>query len=140
GDRPVPFDTRIIAATHRDLRAMVGEGGFRQELYYRLAVAEFEAPPLRQRKDDIPLLVEHFLAQMTPPRRLTDLPPSVHAMLRAHDFPGNVRELRNVVARLALFPEDPARAFSGPQSGGVASRLSLPWREARAAAIEDFER
>ena len=100
-----PFDARIVAATHRDLRARVTEGSFREDLYYRLAVVEVNIPPLRERKDDIPGLVERFLAAQTPKRTLADLPPHAMALLLAHDWPGNVRELRNVVARLCLFPD-----------------------------------
>ncbi len=135
----VPFNARIVAATHRDLQSLVSDGHFRQDLYYRLAVLEFEVPPLRQRKDDIPLLVERFLAAMTPPKRLNDFDPNVMAMLRAHSFPGNVRELRNVVARLALFPDAPDQALGG-RASPTPALTELPWREARGAAIASFER
>jgi transcriptional regulator with PAS, ATPase and Fis domain len=78
-------------------------GAFRQDLYYRLAVLEARIPPLRERRDDIELLTERFLAAYTPPLTLRDLPPNSMAMLRSHDWPGNVRELRNAVARLVGF-------------------------------------
>src|SRR4029079_1099335 len=101
----VDLDCRIIAATHRDLRARVAEGQFRADLYYRLQVLEMHVPPLREHKEDIALLVERFLASSTPPRRVQDLPPNSLAMLTAHDWPGNVRELRNAVARLVVFAD-----------------------------------
>jgi transcriptional regulator with PAS, ATPase and Fis domain len=139
-------DVRIIAATHRDLRARVAAGQFREDLYYRLAVVEAFVPPLRDRRDDIPLLVEHFLASQSPPRTWADLPPNALEMLRAHEWPGNVRELRNTVARI-LFPTSappsaqmPARPspFDGGAQGGAL--LSLPLREAREVMVEQFER
>ncbi|WP_433936415.1 sigma 54-interacting transcriptional regulator [Sorangium cellulosum] len=101
----VPFDARIVAATHRNLRAKAQDGSFRADLYFRLSVVEVHVPALRERKDDIPLLVERFLAAREPPRALADLPPGALALLEGHDWPGNVRELRNTVARLVLFPE-----------------------------------
>jgi transcriptional regulator with PAS, ATPase and Fis domain len=100
-----PFDARVVAATHRNLRARIAEGLFREDLYYRLAVVEVHVPALRERKDDIPLLIERFLAGRDPPRALADLPPQTVSLLSAYDWPGNVRELRNTVARLVLFPE-----------------------------------
>ncbi|MFS8069994.1 MAG: sigma 54-interacting transcriptional regulator, partial [Byssovorax sp.] len=100
-----PFDARIIAATHRNLRAKAAEGSFREDLYYRLAVVEVHAPSLRERKDDIEPLVERFLTARDPPCALSDLPRNTVSLLQAYDWPGNVRELRNVVARMVLFPE-----------------------------------
>lgn len=100
-----PFNARVVAATHRNLRVRIAEGSFREDLYYRLAVVDVHVPALRERKDDIPLLVEHFLSVRSPPRSLSDLPPSTLSLLTAHDWPGNVRELRNTVARMILFPE-----------------------------------
>ena len=94
-------------------------GAFRQDLYYRLAVLEARVPPLRERRDDIELLVERFLAAWTPPLTVHDLPPGSLAMLRTHDWPGNVRELRNALARMIVFQDDgttlaqPGRRRSG---------------------------
>jgi DNA-binding NtrC family response regulator len=112
-----PFDARVVAATHRNLRARAAEGAFRQDLYYRLAVVEVHVPALRERKDDIPLLVERFLAGRDPPRTLADLPPHALPLLRSYDWPGNVRELRNAVARLMLFPELLPELFGPPGAG-----------------------
>lgn len=99
------IDVRIIAATHRNLKTMVAEGKFRQDLFFRLSVFETHIPPLRDRKDDIPLLVERFLSSRNPPGRMDDLPPETVPMLMGYDWPGNVRELRNALTRLVLFPE-----------------------------------
>jgi len=141
-------DVRIVAATHRDLRARVLAKQFREDLYYRLAVVEALIPPLRDRRDDIPLLVEHFLRGMSPPRTWADLPPNASELLRAHDWPGNVRELRNMVARLLLFPTSvpagappsSARPTALEGSAQSAAVLALPLREAREVMVEQFER
>src|SRR5262249_39607102 len=84
-------DCRIVAAASLGPRAIVAAGKFRSDLYYRIQVIELHVPPLRDHKEDIPLLVERFLAASTPPRRIEDLPPNSLAMLAAHDWPGNVR-------------------------------------------------
>jgi transcriptional regulator with PAS, ATPase and Fis domain len=132
-----PFDARIVAATHRDLKALVAGGRFRHDLYYRVCVVDAQVPPLRERKDDIVLLVERFLELLNPPRGLHDLPASALDMLRHHDWPGNIRELRNTVARLVLFPDLLADAIS-PSPASAAT--SLPWKAARELAMEAFER
>ncbi len=109
-DAPVKVDVRVIAATHRDLEAMVADGSFREDLYYRLAVVTLTLPPLRARRDDILPLARHFAARIA---AANDQPtPSVSSeaerLLQAHDWPGNVRELENVMERaLALHPEGP---------------------------------
>jgi transcriptional regulator with PAS, ATPase and Fis domain len=127
-----PADARVVAATHRDLRAQCQRGTFRKDLFFRLAVVELEIPALRERKEDIPLLVAHMLGEMTPRRTLADLPPHALQLLEAHDWPGNVRELRNTVVRLLLFPE------LGLAKHGSKAEV-LPWREAREQAIGAFE-
>ena len=139
-------DVRVVAATHRDLRARVASGTFREDLYYRLAVVESIIPPLRERREDIPLLVEHFLSQQNPPRTWADLPPNASEMLQAHTWPGNIRELRNTVARLILFPTTtPAFHAKSPTSGGPSNELNpqllqMQLREAREMVVEQFER
>jgi transcriptional regulator with GAF, ATPase, and Fis domain len=100
-------DVRIIAATNRDLKGEVDAGRFRQDLFYRLGVFPLEIPPLRERREDIPPLVEHFVTQSA--RRLNrPIPRVTHAALRqlaAHDWPGNVREPQNVVERAVILPK-----------------------------------
>ena len=99
GRRPIPVDVRLVAATHQDLETLIGEGRFREDLYYRLKGVEVELPPLRERKQDIPHLVRAFLEEFC---RREGIPVPVLrsealALLLAYDFPGNVRELQNVV-------------------------------------------
>jgi two-component system, NtrC family, response regulator GlrR len=145
-NRMRPLDLRVVAATHRDLRARVAAGEFREDLYYRLAVVEARVPPLRDRREDIPLLVERLLAQRTPPCTLADLPANTLEMLAGHSYPGNVRELRNTLARLILFPG--GEGLSLPRGNGgselsigtTATALSPSFHEAREAAMADFER
>jgi len=94
-------DVRVIAATHRDLAAMMRKGEFREDLFYRLNVVRLELPPLRKRKEDIPLLVEHFIARFNrrQGKSVSGVAPDVLALLMAHDYPGNVRELENIIER-----------------------------------------
>ncbi|MFV0421761.1 sigma 54-interacting transcriptional regulator [Oleidesulfovibrio sp.] len=104
GSQEVSVDTRIITATNRTLERLVEEGRFRQDLYYRINVLPIHIPPLKERLDDIPLLVDHFLLSLAtrldqPARSLT---PDALEKLRAHHWPGNVRELKNVVERAAI--------------------------------------
>lgn len=102
-------DVRVVAATHRDLRTMAKEGGFREDLLYRLDVVEIHLPALRERREDIPLIAEHFLAKLRESRGmpLFELAPDTRQALMAHDWPGNVRELRNVLERAAVLAEKP---------------------------------
>jgi len=94
-------NARIIAATNRDLASMVKNGEFRQDLYYRINVISLELPPLRKRKEDIPLLVEHFVERFNRlhNKNVTGFTPGAYSLLMAHEWPGNVRELENVVER-----------------------------------------
>ncbi len=98
-DLPVKVDVRVVAATHRNLEAMVEDGSFRADLYYRLSVMSLRVPPLREIKADIPLLVQNFADKLGLPCRLS---PEAEAALRAYHWPGNVRELRNVLERAAV--------------------------------------
>lgn len=96
---PIKTDVRIIAATNRDLEEMVAEGSFREDLYYRLNVVKIELPPLRERKEDIPLLVEHFIDQFNGQRerQVEGVSEAVMSILLHHDYPGNIRELENII-------------------------------------------
>lgn len=101
GTRPIKIDVRIIAATHRDLEKAVREGSFREDLYYRLNVVLINLPPLRERKDDIPLLIEHFLRRYRSESqgKLKYVPLKTLDLLMRYSWPGNVRELENVIER-----------------------------------------
>jgi two-component system response regulator GlrR len=148
-NKQIPVDVRIIAATHRPLQKEVNEGSFRADLYYRLAVVKVELPPLRERLEDIPELVDTLLEQLgvqgEARARLTA--PGFQARLAAHPFAGNVRELRNLLER-ALVLED---AFEGAASmqrslddlddaHGALPDITLSYAEARSRVLDDFER
>lgn len=104
GQSPIKVDVRVVAATNRDLQAMVAEGKFRQDLFYRLHVVEILVPPLRKRGSDILLLAEHFLAQFNEQmgRRITSISGEAKTMLLDYRWPGNIRELRNVIERAVV--------------------------------------
>ena len=136
---PQKTDVRLIAATNRTLSEEVQEGRFREDLFYRLNVIEIQMPPLRQRRDDIPMLVEHFLQKFSDQHTLSD---NVMDTLMRHDWPGNVRELENAIERaVALARTDTIEITDLPpilQDGGTAissntgdSYGHLPLREAR---------
>jgi len=106
--RPDPLEARIIAATHRRLSEMVDEGTFRQDLFYRIQVITLELPPLRERMEDLPLLVEHFIEHFNrmQKRHIQGCVPECMNLLMAHDWPGNVRELENVIERAFVLCRD----------------------------------
>jgi two-component system NtrC family response regulator len=101
GDRPVPVDVRIVTATNRDLPDRIREGTFREDLYYRLNVVEIRVPPLRERPEDVPPLVDYFMKELGTGRELT-VPPVVMEELKSRSWPGNVRELKNACERMAI--------------------------------------
>ena len=110
-DRTSRVDVRVLAATHRDLAAEVESGRFRLDLFYRLTVVVLSLPPLRERRDEIDGLVEHFLGRFLGAegrRSLLGLTPAARAWLAAHDFPGNVRQLENMIRRAVLLAPGPA--------------------------------
>jgi len=104
GDTPVDVDTRLIAATNRDLKTMVEEGDFREDLFYRLYVVVITLPPLRKRQDDILLLLNHYLTVFNEEnaKQIEGFTPAAYDMLSAYDWPGNIRELRNLVERMVV--------------------------------------
>jgi DNA-binding NtrC family response regulator len=133
--RPRDVDIRVIAASHQDLARCVERRTFRKDLYFRLAVVKIAVPPLRQRREDIPLLARALAQQIRPdvdPDRV--LEPQVIAAMAHHDWPGNVRELRNVVERLLAVGEL-ATALRGPARVPLGS-----YAQARRDAIDRFER
>jgi DNA-binding NtrC family response regulator len=102
GGKPCRFDARLVAATHRDLPSLVASGEFREDLYYRLNVVPIVLPPLRERREDIVPLAEHFLRDEARHGALKRLSGSAATLLSKHSWPGNVRELRNVIARVCV--------------------------------------
>jgi transcriptional regulator with GAF, ATPase, and Fis domain len=142
GDRTIKVDVRVLAATNRDLRAMVNAGTFREDLYFRLSVIHAELPPLRERREDIPQLAQHFLKEVATRRGVTmTLSQDAIAALVSHAFPGNVRELRNVVERAASLASGPtitrADLVFGRDSGPsviVAKELAQAGAQAAVAA------
>ncbi len=107
GTKPIPSDVRLIAATNRDLKAMVARGQFREDLYYRLSVFPVRVPPLRERIADIPLLVEHFVRRCVQELGVPEVKPTPETMsiLKSYGWPGNIRELQNVIERSVLMAD-----------------------------------
>ena len=107
GDREIEVDVRLISATNQDLQTLVEEGRFRQDLYFRLNVFNIDLPPLRKRGDDVLLLAHHFLYQLAREFRkeVTSIKPAAQALLKGYAFPGNVRELRNIIERAIILCE-----------------------------------
>ncbi len=151
---PRAVDVRIVVATNRDLEAEVRGGGFREDLYYRLAVFPLQVPPLRERREDVPALVQHLLERVArdlnvPPRPVA---PEAMAKLLAYDFPGNVRELRNLLERASILARgerieasdlpvpsgaEEAAAFSGVAEGLAAA---FPPRVDLRKTLDEVER
>jgi DNA-binding NtrC family response regulator len=148
----VPVDVRVIASTHRNLEEDVRQGRFRADLYYRLAVARVRLPPLRTRREDIPVLAQSLLRGLKSSFELT---PQTLALFEGYDWLGNVRELRNVLERGALMQETgnvswldfmaqpPSKAEGQPQqpTTSVSELVSgMPYHEAKDRVVADFER
>jgi formate hydrogenlyase transcriptional activator len=132
-NRPIPVDVRVLAATNRDLKSAVAQGKFREDLYYRLNVFPIEVPALRDRPDDIPLLVEYLVQRFAQKagKRIRRTDERTLELLRAYDWPGNVRELQNVIERSVILSD--GEAFSVDEawlrrnaSGGFGSTVSAP--------------
>ncbi len=158
GDRQIPVNVRVVAATNRDLRQMVNDGTFREDLFYRLSVVQIELPPLRDRPEDIPPLVEAFLADISE-RRFPDgdkhltVAPEAMRRLMAYPWPGNIRELKNTVERAGsladgleltvrdLMPSS-QKTPSPVLPGGTAEQFvdeGLPFKEAKQKVVDTFE-
>jgi two-component system nitrogen regulation response regulator NtrX len=153
GNQQVEVDVRVIASSNRDLEQLIEQGDFREDLFYRLNVVPVRVPALKERREDIPELVGHFMQRAAdsaglPQRRLSE---DAYAALQAHDWPGNVRQLRNVVDWLLIMApgsaEDPIRADMLPpeimtdtpvslRNETASEIMTLPLRQAR----EHFER
>jgi len=164
GTKSSAVDIRVVAATNRDLGVEVNRGRFREDLFYRLAVARVHVPPLRERKDDIPLLIEHILAS-TPGGEKAYIAPETVELMMKHDWPGNVRELRNVIERAVLLAETPGQdalrraptpAAPRPETGthmtpsttmsqtglalNVPIDVSVPFKLAKQGVVNEFEK
>jgi DNA-binding NtrC family response regulator len=158
GSKELPVNVRVVAATNRDLRKMVSQGSFREDLYYRLGVVTVELPPLRERPEDIPALVHNFLAQVALRRfadegRRFEVTEEAMARMVAYEWPGNVRELRNTVERAAslaerdlldvpdLLPTSQRATSEHPGVGGAGQAVEegLPFKEAKQRVIDQFE-
>jgi len=147
-DQPIVVDARIVAATNRDLRRLCTEGRFREDLYYRLGVIHLRLPPLRERKDEIPLLLGYFRneAAESLKRRPVELSRRLHGFLLDYAYPGNVRELRNLIYRLSCLagpladleqlPADIRPAATTP----VAAAPNIDDAEPSAAALREIKR
>jgi len=109
GAKPVKVDVRVLAATNKVVEDEIAEGRFREDLYYRLNVVPIHVPPLRERREDIPSLISHFVAQLTAAGGLSPKPigDDAIARLQQRDWPGNVRELRNTIERLLILSSGP---------------------------------
>jgi formate hydrogenlyase transcriptional activator len=105
--RPIPVDVRVVAATHRDLDALVAEGKFRQDLLYRLNVVPIQMPPLRERVADIPLLVEYFIDRFgkRAGKKFSPIDQKFLKVVQAYGWPGNVRELQNIIERAVILSD-----------------------------------
>ena len=153
GQRPVKVDVRFLSATSRNLADEIAAGRFREDLFYRLNVVPVRMPPLKERREDLPELVDHFLARFAAERRIPPptLSPEAAAALQSHEWPGNVRQLRNIIERtLIMAPGDradsidvdllPAEIVESQGTVGVSTAsmaiMGSPLREAR----ESFER
>ncbi|GAA0201595.1 DNA-binding NtrC family response regulator [Brevundimonas nasdae] len=136
GKRPVKIDVRIVSATNRDPGQQVKDGAFREDLFYRLNVFPIEAPSLRERREDIPALIDHFIARFNAEegKRIVGCAPETLAMLQAHDWPGNVRQLENAVFRAIVLADAPfLQPHDFPAISGVAA--PMPDSAPSAAAV-----
>jgi len=158
GDRTIPVNVRVVAATNRDLRQMVNEGTFREDLYFRLSVVTVELPPLAERPEDVQLLTETFLEEFSKRRfpgtneQLT-IGKGAMARLKSYPWPGNVRELRNTLERAAFLADESELTVKDlmPSSqktpvailpGGNAERFveeGMPFKEAKQKVLDSFE-
>ncbi|WOE74052.1 sigma-54-dependent transcriptional regulator [Alterisphingorhabdus coralli] len=151
GDRQIKVDVRFVSATSKELQTEISEGRFREDLFYRLNVVPVAIPPLTERRDDIPPLVEHYLTRLAVEHGMTSPVVSSEAMaaLQSYDWPGNVRQLRNLVERMVILAPHgevsqieidmlPTEIVQGDsdQGLGVSTLTGVPLREAR----ENFER
>jgi len=138
-------DVRIIAASNRDISSAIEKGLFREDLYYRLNVVHINLPPLRERKEDIPLLTNHFLEKLRPTYLVNGINSGAMKLLMKYNWPGNIRELQNVLERAAIIShsneitaEDlPKEFLIGPVKSGADIVIGLP---EEGISLEDLEK
>ncbi|MCX5899253.1 MAG: sigma 54-interacting transcriptional regulator, partial [Proteobacteria bacterium] len=147
--KPLKSDARIIAATNRDLSTLMAEGKFREDLYYRINVIKLCLPPLSERREDIPLLVEHFINRFNvrTSRRITGVSPEVLRLFMRYEFPGNIRELENIIEHAFVVCRDPfitidhlpadIQGKSAPPAAGPSSEDASCFKKAEAQVILD---
>jgi two-component system, NtrC family, nitrogen regulation response regulator NtrX len=146
GDKPIHVDVRVVVATHRNLEELVRAGTFREDLYHRVVVFPIQLPPLRQRKEDIQTLVEHFTKQVCIQNGWKAVPFTADAIgtLESYAWPGNIRELKNVVERLLLLSEDEVdagkAALALPHSDPAVSERTAEAKGSLGARVANFER
>jgi DNA-binding NtrC family response regulator len=137
-------NVRVVSATNRDLEREVNKGRFREDIYFRLAVIQVHVPPLRERLDDLPILIRHFLGQLGCLEEEKLFNPAVQMEMQKHDWPGNVRELRNYVERTVVLqmasPTSRKSAPSSPVLGSQQVDIRVPFKLAKDAAVDTFER
>ena len=153
GRETLTVDVRIISATNKDLPAEIDAGRFREDLYYRLNVVDIALPPLRDRREDIPLLTHHFIERFSQQhgKAVSEIPPDAMVLLIEHPWPGNIRELMNAIERAVIFSEGPAlgrdllpREIQAAALGGADAETSA-WQEgssfqdAKRDAVQSFE-
>ncbi|HZD92838.1 MAG TPA: sigma-54 dependent transcriptional regulator, partial [Candidatus Sulfotelmatobacter sp.] len=148
GDKPIKVNVRAVVATHRKLEEQVKQGSFRQDLFHRIFVFPVVLPPLRERPEDIPALVQHFAAQIAKQNGWKEIsfdPDAIRA-LQTHPWPGNIRELRNVVERLLLFAENDqvtsatVQAALPMQLAGEGAGIAVSTTGTLAERVEQVER
>ena len=161
GNQPIKVDFRCVAATNKDLEKLIEEGKFRPDLFYRLNVFRIELPPLRERREDIPLLVNHFVRKFSLQmnKKITRVAPAAMNLLQQQPWPGNVRELENAVERAMVVAQEPeirehdfvfkrsrpqwraARAWTRWRKSHILRTLeAVSWNQTRAAEILDIDR
>jgi two-component system response regulator HydG len=155
--QPTSVDIRVLTATHRDLEAEIEEGNFREDLYYRLKLIEMKLPPLRERRDDIPLLAHHFLRLSCQKygKEINRIAPEVLSALQGYHWPGNVRQLEHIIAR-SLILEASDTLQLGALSGDISEKnvsqakegasvqentyIHLPFKSAKQQVVQRFEK
>lgn len=139
GTSPIPIDIRLVAATNRNLKDMVNEGEFREDLFFRLNIIPVDLPPLRERKDDLELLTRHFLEKFSGEigKEIRGLSSESFAMLENYEFPGNVRELENLIERAVVLAEEDLVHKDNLELQGSRTHMAEPdWEEAPGCAEE----